>query len=505
MAGRKKNDSNILAILKNVFVSNRFFYGTLVFIVLSSLYVALVSLYPMAFDEEVHLGIIKAYAELWNPLDLIQKTSYDSFGAITTDPSWLYHYFMSFPYRIFMAVFQNETVTIILLRILNIALFVTAIWSYRKTLLLAGISRAKTHIILAVVALLPVTPLLAGQINYDNLILIVTAAIFYYAIVVWQALRNDNSLPVWPSIAIANLALFGSVIKYAFLPIALGVVIVLAITTAVALQKRKSKFFVTISKDWSNLAKNLRFVIILVSLTGLFLFGQRFVMNELQYGSLVPKCNVVLGEARCQAYGPYARDYMLAQNKPVDFEPLNLLQYTNEYWFPGMMKRLYFTLAGPTNDYATEHPLPTPILIAKYIFLAGVIALLIFAIKIFKEFPIFWLFLVPSLIYAGILLVRLHGAYVNTAEPVAINGRYLIPVLPFIGAMILVGYSKLLSTLKIQRFAGLLAAIVLLLLLQGGGPITYIIKSDNSWFWPDSPAPAINNGLRDILKPIINE
>ena len=117
------------------FASNTFFFVILGLFGVTSLWVALTSLYPMAFDEDFHFGLIKIYAEVWSPFSVVQKESYDIYGSIVTDPSYLYHYLMSFPYRFLSGVGASDTTIIVLLRILNIVLFGGALWVYRKVLL----------------------------------------------------------------------------------------------------------------------------------------------------------------------------------------------------------------------------------------------------------------------------------------------------------------------------------------------------------------------------------
>lgn len=101
--------------------------------------------------------------------------------------------------------------------------------------------------------------------------------------------------------------------------------------------------------------------------------------------------------------------------------------------------------------------------------------------------------------------------YIHTGYPVAIHGRYLLPILPLI--YIIVGLAfcealgggvkpRLLSVAA--RKASLAGLAMLVLLFEGGGFVTYIIRSDPSWFWPQSsPVQKVNSRAQRILKPII--
>src|SRR5580692_8418743 len=80
--------------------SRRFFWGIVALLVLQAVWIACSGRYPMAFDEDFHLGIIRLYAHHLSPFWNGQPAGADAFGAVSRDPSYLYHYLMSFPYRL---------------------------------------------------------------------------------------------------------------------------------------------------------------------------------------------------------------------------------------------------------------------------------------------------------------------------------------------------------------------------------------------------------------------
>lgn len=69
------------------FVATRRFFAviTLVFII-EALWLAFTSRYPMAYDEDIHFGTIKLYAEQWLPFFGSQPAGADQFGAVVRDP-----------------------------------------------------------------------------------------------------------------------------------------------------------------------------------------------------------------------------------------------------------------------------------------------------------------------------------------------------------------------------------------------------------------------------------
>lgn len=66
----------------------------------------------MAFDERLPLGIITLYAHHLSPFWQAQPAHADAFGAVFRDPSYLYHWLMSFPYR-FVSIFTDNHTTIV--------------------------------------------------------------------------------------------------------------------------------------------------------------------------------------------------------------------------------------------------------------------------------------------------------------------------------------------------------------------------------------------------------
>lgn len=496
----KKKTEGFLQRLSAVFASNKFFYSVVAFLVVTSFWVAISSQYPMAFDEDFHLGIIKLYAESWSPFGIIQTPDADIFGSVATDPSYLFHYLMSFPYRALTAITNSETATVVGLRVINIALFTAALLVYRKVLLLAKVSPAITNVVLAVFVLIPVVPLLAGQINYDNLLMLIVAVVLLWTVQIRERLHTTKQLPAKTTSTLVILLVFASIVKYAFLPIAIGVVLYVCYEVTQAYGQNKALPF-TYVKEIRQFSWLLKGALVVVVLVGLGLFVQRYGTNLVRYHDPVPDCAAVLNEERCSAYGPWGRDYRYSRDK-AGLEIRGPIGYTAIDWSWGMWHRLFFTLAGPTNDYATRKPLPIPSILAIVLVVFGAMLLLWFGRSIFQQYPVFLLFLLVAAVYVGALWLQQYQSYVYTARPVAINGRYVIPLLPALGAIVAIAYSKFFSRIGQAKLKGVFVVVVLLLFLQGGSLVTYVVRSEPNWYWHDSFMQDANQSLQKILKPI---
>lgn len=493
--------SRVNAWLCGALASRKFFWGVVAFLVISSAWVAVSSLYPMAFDENFHLGIIKIYAEVWNPFAIVQTPGAAEFGSITTDPSYLFHYLMSFPYRLLAAITSSETAIVIILRFINIALFAAGIVAYRKVLLKAKLSPAIINVVLAMFVLIPVVPLLAGQINYDNLLMLIVAGVFWLAINIRESLRETRTLPAASILWLVILLLFASVVKYAFLPIAAGVVFYLCYEVFRVLRKDK-EIPVQVWKDIKRFSLPLKITVASLLILGTVLFCQRYVTNVVRYHEPVPDCAAVLTVDECNQYSVWHRDNNYAHNKD-GLEVRNPVYYTVTHWAWGMWQRLFFTLAGPTNSYATRQPLPIPSYLSIALVAGGIILAAVYWRALLRQYPIFLLFSIVGALYIAALWLQVYQLYTYTARPVAINGRYLIPLLPALGVIAAAAYSRLFSKIGQVKIKGIFAGVILLLFLQGGGPITYIVRSEPNWYWHGSFVQDANQHLQKILKPLV--
>jgi hypothetical protein len=487
--------------LYRFFASSLFFKIVIGFFTLSSVFIALFSLYPMAFDENFHVGLIRAYSELWLPFGIEQKPAYDVFGAVVTDPSYLYHYLMSFPYRVLQGLLPSEVLTILALRLLNIAFCVGSLFVFRRLLREAKVSPAITNVTFAFVVLLPVMSLLAGQVNYDNLVMLILAYVLLLAYRIRVAIVSENRILAVPLFLLVTLLAYTSVIKYAFLPIAVAVVVYLIAVyfKHVKTHKRVWKQFWGDVRHIGNVQKVTLSIVFVI---GLGLFAQRYAVNVMRYKDPVPDCAAVVSVERCMAYGPWGRDYRYENNpnKPQTDGPI---LYTLQDWSWGMWHRTFFTLAGPSNSYQTKKQLP--IISYSAIALFVIVALSVFwqGRSVLRRYPVFVLVLSVVTVYVLALWQQQYGSYVQTGQPVAINGRYLLPLWPVLGAFGLLAFASAARNLNVQKYLAVFTVITLVIFLQGGGAITYIVRSEPIWFWFNDPVQSVTSTARDIISPFI--
>lgn len=481
--------------------SKKFFVGLLIFFVFESLWIACTARYPMAFDEDFHFGVIKLYAgNHFSPFFGAQPDNASTFGAVARDPSYLYHYIMSFPYRLVAAVTDSQTAQVIALRCINVLLVTGGLVAFRAVMLRAKLSRALAACVTTVFILVPIVPLLAGQINYDNILILTVPLTLLLVLNILDGLRLKK-VYVGSSLLLASALLLESLVKYPFLPIAIGIVAFLVYQAFRNFRSGGNTFWRAFCASYRTMSHKVFALLAVLFVVSFSLFFQRYGINLIRYHAPLPDCAAVLSVEECQHNGPWARDQALsAQKVTVDHNPL---RYAN-LWFHDMLLRSFFAINGPFSDYANDFPLWLPVTVTEFLFLASVLLVLIFARKIFAGNTALQLFALIAVVYVGILAANNYASYLRTGEPVAINGRYLLLILPLALAIAGVAFVQLFHRLSGSYLKPFLAVGVILVLLQGGGFVTYILQSDTSWYWQGSHAPeSMNTTARQVLRPLV--
>ncbi len=478
--------------------SSGFFWFIVAVLVVEAGWIALSSIYPMAFDEDFHLGIIRLYAHHISPFWSGQPAGADGFGAVARDPSYLYHYLMSFPYRLINGLTHNLTTQVLVLRAFSIAMFAYFIVVSRRLLLQTGASRAIIHSCLLVFVLVPVVPLLAAQINYDNMWLPLTALTLLQVVRFDQELRGKRRINAHLLLGILSLCLLTSLVKYAFLPIFIAIIMFLAVQlvrTFPGLQKLWRSF----TKSLISLKARRGLLLVLLLLVSSGLFVERYGVNVVRYHNPIPDCGKVLTVQHCISYGPWHRDYDLARYKSGPTS--GPIAYSKQ-WLDGMGRRLYFSLAGPSVGYQTRDPMPVPARGSQVFAGLSLLLLIAYGYRLFRRYnrSVITLLCMVTVAYVGLLWLKDYETYVRTGKAVAVNGRYLFPVLPWLILLSGLAASELLH--RQTQLKVMLAGVAVCTMLWGGGVFTYILRSNDRWYWPSPIVRSANHAVQRTLGPV---
>ena len=488
----------------NFLGSKLFFAITVLVFFIEAAWIALSARYPQAFDEQFHLGIIQLYAHQWSPFFSHQVANADQYGAVTRDPSYLYHYLMSFPWRLITHLTGSFTTQVIVMRFLNIGLLGSSLFIFRKVLALAPASKALINTSLFLFVLTPVVPLLGSQINYDNMIIPLTGLAVLWCVQLVQQIKH-RKLALTSILRLLALCLFASLVKYAYLPIFAAVFLIVFVY---AWRAARTKHLQIIRTSKAKLITLGTFVVI-----GIGLFTACYGVNMLRYHTPTPECDQVLSIQQCEAYAPWARNYDLVQHKVMP--PLWQIALYPLDWLYHSMGELIFSIgsafdaSGGVEYYVGAQTIVIEVL-AWTIFGIGLGLSLYYAKYLWRN-EVLRIFIIISGLYALALWVQNVGDYLHTGQPLAIHGRYLLPILPLVYGMVALLFRKLLQVRQVlprvgapTRNVALTAVVFALLITQGGGVLTFIIRSDPRWFWPQSSqVQTVNANAKKLLDPMV--
>ena len=495
---------SILSRIHGALKSRRFFWFILVFFLLESLWIALSAAYPQAFDEDFHFGIIKLYSHHWLPFLTSQPAGADEFGAVFRDPSYLYHYLMSFPYRIVAHFAHTQMTQVIILRVINVGLAALGLILFRRVLLRVKLSQALTNVSLLLFVLIPIVPQLAGQINYDNMLFPLVAWTFLLTIrAIDELVAKRPSIRTW--MILLTVCLLSSLVKYEFLPIALATVLFLVYMTFKNFKGSWRLLRQQLGHSWRAQKVWQQIILVLALVIGLGLFAQRDGINLVRYHTLEPDCRAVLNVKSCSSYSPWNASYkwhLKVVEKASSGDPfhfVNPLAYTAT-WFYWLWYRLFFAINGPSSGFRNYPPLPLPAIAAALISLFGVVVVFLRR-KILKTNPYLLFFALVIVFYMLALWLEGYLQYRYTHVLVLMNGRYLLPILLPVAA---IGGAAMAKTLRHRpTLKVLLATVAIVMFIQGGGVMTFILRSDSTWDWPNTTVVKANNAARDVLKTVV--
>jgi hypothetical protein len=476
--------------IKTLLGSRTFLGVVLALFFLQAGWIAIRSSYPLAFDEGYHVGIIQLYAHQWSPFFSHLSDQAAQFGPLATDPSYLYHYLMSFPYRV-IGLFTHSTFAVVLsLRFINIGLFAVGVLLFRKVLNYSGASKALINLVMLAFVLLPLETFTAAQINYDNLLFPITAGALLLSLKFAEKLKA-GSFDVKILLLLAATCFTGAQVKFSFLPIfaAIGLFIAWQIWKQAIVTKKYANF--NLRQQLRALRTRTNLVLVgLVLLSG-GLFAWRYGYNLVQYHSPMPDCAKVVSVQSCEAWGTWARNHQLAQHHVAAASPAQAFVFLRA-WTHIMGDQL-FTVLNAANGGAMENPVRQLVFGASVVVLIGLGMVIQQSRKLVKiGFPLA-LFLLVGGTYLLALGITNYTDFTRYGIPIAVQGRYLLPILLL--GMVILARAYSLSLQKAPQWKVLMVGAALVVGIQGGGMITYMLRTNQSWYWTAAAQARIEPGV----------
>ncbi len=491
---------SLLSRLKATLSSKWFFIVCLVIFVAGVLWIIFSSIYPMAYDEAYHFGLINLYSNYWHPFFANQPPNADVYGSVAREPSFLYHYLFGQLFRGIRAVCSTELAQILVLRCLSLAMVVPAILILRSALVrFTRYSLAQIHLALSFFMLVPMVSMLSAQINYDNAMFLLSSVVVYLALKTLRLLESkkvDSATLFW----LAITGLITCVTKYTFLPAFFGLVIFLvwSIWRTMGITPAVSSF----RKSFSKLSTLYKLGVIALFIIAAGLSWQRYGINVLRYGRPVPDCRQVLTEHQCWQYPPWQRNYVFIYYKDANLNT-SIYPFTR-FWLSRLYRSLLYVLNGPASQYSVGAPFAVPLIVARLFLITGFflgVFLALFKRQRFKQED--GLFLCIIVCFVAILFLQNYTDFVRVGQRIAVQGRYLLPiVLPMILLLISI-FNYALQGLRGLKIG--LAVFALLIATQGLGVTAFILRSDQEWYRESQRVIDANHKARSIIAPLVIE
>lgn len=492
----------ITGLIYRITASKKFFVGVLGLFVFQASWLAFTAIYPLPFDEYAHVGAIQLYAEQWSWIVTSQSLDSGIIGDLTREPSFLYRWLMSFPFRI-LDTFLGFDQVVIAMRLMNIAMVAGGIVLFRKLLLEWGISRRVTHVVLLAFVMTPIVPFLAAHVNYDNAMFLLAPIVFLYAT---RLLRSNNDMA-------RNLMLFvltgvsAVLVKQTFLPLFL---IAFAYVMFSVWRRNSGHLIKTLLVSWEKLPKTLLTMLIVAGLFAVFVLGaERYGGNIMMYRTSMPKCQQLHPVELCDDFGPWYRNNVVnVQNRPAE-PPYGNLASFSQYWVSRMMRGYFVPFQHtPTKVVWEKEPygpivvrplLPLQINAAVAVAVVGALAIASKRRKLWQD-PYLRFALV---LCAGFLVTQWlynYAGYLSQWKAEAVQARYTFPILILI--FTLIGWA-INQTVASRQAKALLVVLLCLFYVWGGGIAGWLIRADDTWRWQNPVVQQTNHYVQNILRHIV--
>lgn len=428
-----------------------------IFFFLAASYLALRVRLGVAPDENYHYGFIQYYAKhSVGPFMSHQNSNFD-LGELTREPSYLYHYLLSFIYRAGSALNLN---TVDVLRFANIFMGLGTLIGLNKLGKTFKLDNLTRFTLLFLIANVPMFLFLSASINYDNLIILLST------VGMLQMIRTFKKPNLTTGFYLLLIMMSGPIIKFSFAPIS----VVLFVFTGYIAIKNWRKLWGEFLQLYKKHIKIL--VAALVCLVIFFgLFSERYILNEFDYHQYDPPCNKVLSESQCQQGAIYVRqegyDQKGSQNIHIrkDIYMVNWLNIMNNRIYGILGHQKFVNSSKVTYAGLALFYILLLLFIRKFTFTKGAADLVI---------PVTFFIYTLSLIYANMKSYKFTGDILF-----AVQGRYWFPMLfPFVFYVVSLWNREL---IKHKTTKYVLATILIIFAVISGLP-NILHGSNPAWF-----------------------
>jgi hypothetical protein len=480
--------------LKQVIASSIFFKIIVILFFVQALWFAGSIQFGIPPDERYHFPFIEYYAEqpiFSGPVLGNQASSTFNLGELQRTPSYLYHYVLSFPLKAINAFTESQQIQVFSLRLINIGFGLSFLLVLRKLLRMIGTSEIANNLTVFALVSTGMFVWLSAAINYDNL------ANLTFLLLVYNLLALQKKPRLVPLLGIIFFVIATILIKITFLPtVALAILFYLALNV-----KSYRSIYNKIKSDSKSVLTQQKgrittiFVGVGVVLMVL-LFVERIGLNIVRYRAIEPSCFAIHARDDCLKFmskGIEEKAAFRAAKAAGKIPPVNVVDISRD-WFVIMYQRLYFYFG---HKSIAETSLAKTIAVLFVVFIAYLFVVVKGSIFSNKEQVLLFALL---LAYVAMLFALNVLTVIKQGRGYGWQGRYLLPVLPFLYMFIVGAAVKAyqVSTKPRKQFILGIGAVLILGLVYSHSPvISFYRGSDANWY--TSSARSINLQIKRIL------
>jgi len=399
--------------------SKKFFYVLMGLIILSCLLFIASITYRIPPDEYYHFRFIEYYATqpiTSGPFITNQGIDHFDLRDITRIPNYLYHYGMSFPLRITFQFTDNFLTQVMVLRLITFVMGIACLLAVRRILRQIKASQFVANSVLFLLGLTGMLLWMFSSINYD----VPSMLLYFLCVSVALSILQGKGITTKRLALFVLLAMLCVLTKVTFIPFLAFLVLITAIL------KRKDFRFV------QNLSlRNLKHLalILAVVITG-FLFVERIGGNVVRYHQIEVSCDKVHAYQECMQDDVFSRNenqlrayaQQKARGDGVTYQPYQFTQM----WTTFIYERTHFYYGHEQMraNYGAK--------IMVVVITAGFAALAIVFRKKIAETDGERLLLLVAVSYAATMYLFNAQTWLKFGQPYAFQGRYLLPVIPFL-------------------------------------------------------------------------
>jgi hypothetical protein len=442
--------------------SRCFFWFIIALFVVQAAIIALITKFGLPPDENFHFNFIKLYAERSYDPFLAGQEGYHWLGDVTRRGSVLFHYVMSWPYRLLDGL-QD---TYIYLRFINIGFAVGTLLLVKKLAAKLELSDFTANLSLFMLVNTLMFTFLSAAISYDNPVIMLSMLSLVLLVSLLRRFRTFTFL------SLVLVMIIAAVVKFTFLPLALFVTLAIIFRYGRQLGEKGG----TIVRDIkSNLLAPRWLALLLLLLLGLAFAVERYGVNIVDYGEIRVDCTAVHSVEDCRQYPIYRRSQRI---EAMDRNPSLSPPVFAVKWAETAKERVYGVFAHEIM------PAPSPVTYGTWL----IIAVMVFAFArkySWKGRPLDYV-LVISLAYVALVAIKNYSGYSDHGIfGLALQGRYIFPVFP---VFYLIGTHYVGRLLRNRNVAMLGYTILVLAVFIIAGLPGFLWLAGPEWYASNVPA-----------------